>query len=110
MKTGGRKGEERVPRLDGFSCDDFFAIDGADDKASEVVFTGRIEAGHFRRFATDEGAAGFAAGAAHAVHELFDDVGIHFPEREIIEKEKRLGALDENVVHAVIDEIAADGG
>ena len=39
---------------------------------------------------------------------MFRDVGRQPPRREVIEKEQRLGALDENVVDAVIDEIGAD--
>ena len=50
------------------------------------------------------------AGAGDAVDELFDDVGIHAAEGQIVEKEERLGAEGEDVVDAVINEIAAHGG
>src|SRR5258706_9946708 len=110
METGGRKREERVAGFYTLSGEQFFSLDGADDEACKIVFAGGIESGHFRGFSTDEGAARFAASAAHAINELFDDMRVHFSERQVIEKEERLGALYENVVHAVIDEIAADGG
>ncbi len=35
--------------------------------------------------------------------------GVWLPAREVIEKEERLGALHENVVHAHRDEVDADG-
>jgi len=80
VETGGRKREECVAGFYTFSSEQSFSLDGADDKAGEIVFTGRIEAGHFRGFAADEGAAGFAAGTAHAVNKLFDNARIHFAE------------------------------
>src|SRR6202035_3299731 len=103
------KGEERVAGFDVFAAENIFAFDDADDESGEIVFADRIEAGHFRGFAADEGAACFAAGAAHAVDELLDDVGFELAHGEIVEEEERFGALDENVVDAMVDEIAADG-
>src|SRR5262249_26330954 len=109
METCRRKCEKRIAGLNAFPREKIFSFDCADDKSCKMVFAGRIEAGHFRGFAADEGAACFAAGAAHAIHELLDDVRVHFPEREIVEEEKRLRALDEDVVHAMIDKVAANG-
>ncbi len=110
MQAGGRQGDQRVARLDIFAGKQFFALDGADDETSKIVLTGRIKTGHFGSFTANERAAGFAARAAHALDELLDDVGLELAHGEIVEEKERLGALDENVVDAVIDEIAADGG
>ena len=110
VQTGGRKSDERIAGFYIFSGEELFAFDGANDEAGKIVFTGRIEAGHLGGFTADERAARFAAGAAHAFDELLDNFGLEFPHRKIVEKEKRFSALDENVVDAMIDEIAADGG
>src|SRR5215470_16349546 len=110
VQTGGRKREKRVAGLDTFSSEQIFSLDCADDESRKIVFTGLVEARHFRGFAPDESTTRFAAGAAHAIHQLLDDVRIHLAERQIIQKKERLGALHQNVVHAVIDEIATDGG
>src|SRR5256885_17110197 len=86
VETGGRKREECVAGFYTFAGEQSFSLDGADDEAGEIVFTGRIEAGHFRGFAADEGAARFAAGTAHAVNKLFGQARSHFAEGEIVEK------------------------
>src|SRR4029077_1849721 len=94
----------------GFSGEKFLALNHADDKARQIVFAGRIKSRHLSRFAADERAAGFAAGAAHAFDDLLDYRGIEHSHREVIQKKKGRGALDENVVDAMIDEVAADCG
>src|SRR5256885_5968691 len=55
VETGGRKREECVAGFYTFAGEQFFSLDGADDEAGEIVFTGGIEAGHFRGFTADEG-------------------------------------------------------
>jgi len=93
-----------------FSGEKFLAFDGADDESGEIVFAREIKTGHFRSLAADEGAPGFAARTAHAFDKLLDDLRIKLSHRQVIEKKKRLGALHKNVIDAVIDEVAADGG
>ena len=85
------------------------AVDDANDESREIVLAGRVEPGHFRRLAADQRAAGFATGPAHAVHELLDHLRLKLAHRQIVQKKQRLGALHEDVVHAVIDEVAANG-
>ena len=108
MQTCGRQSEQRIAGLDRFAGEQFFALHNTDDEAREIVFARRIKAGHLRGFSADERAAGFAAGAAHALDELLDDLWIHFSQGEIVEEKERLGALHQNVVDAVIDEVAAN--
>src|SRR5215813_5914139 len=110
MQTSRRKREKRVAGLNAFSSEKIFSLDRADDESRKIVFAGRIEAGQLRGFAADECAACFAASAAHAIHKLLHDVRVHFAKREIIEEKKWLRALDENVIHAMIDEIAPNSG
>ncbi len=86
------------------------AFDHADDEAREIVFSGRVEARHLRRFAADQRASGRVAGARHSLDQLLDHVGIHFRHRQVIEKEERLGAEREDVVDAVIHQVRADRG
>src|SRR5258708_356579 len=110
VQASGRQRNQSVARLDALAGQKFLAFDCADDEAGEIILTGRIKAGHPRGLTADEGAAGLAARAAHAYDKLLDDVGIEFPHREVVEEKQRLRALDENVVDAVIDKVAADGG
>jgi hypothetical protein len=110
VQARGRQCEQRISWLYVFPGKQFLAFDGADDKSGKVVFPGRIKTRHLRRFTPDKRATSFAASAAHAVYKLFDDVRIHFAEREVIQKKERLGSLNQNVIHAMIHQVAADGG
>ena len=110
MQAGGRQGQQRVARLNIFPCEQFFAVDYTDDEACQIVLARRIKARHFRSFAADERAASFAAGAAHALDELLDHLRLEFTHRQIIEEEERLGALHQDVIDAVIDQVATNRG
>ena len=88
--------------------DDPLALDDADDEAGDVVFAVGVEAGHLRGLAADQRAAVLAAGARHAADDLLGDLRRQASGREIVEKEQRLGALHEDVVDAVVDQIGAD--
>ena len=46
--------------------------------------------------------------ARHALDDVDRHIGRQAAGREVIEKEERLGALNEDVVDAVVDEIGAD--
>ena len=81
----------------------------ADDEAGDVVLAVGVEAGHLRGLAAEQRAAVLAARRRQPFDDLHGDVGIEPAGGEIVEEEQRLGALDEDVVDAVIDEIDADG-
>src|SRR5947208_971498 len=52
----------------------------------------------------------FATVTAPAFDKLPEHLRLKLAHREIVEEKQRLGALHEDVVDAVIDEVAADGG
>jgi len=110
MQAGGRQRDQSVSGLDTLAGEKILAFDGADDEACQIVFAGWIKSGHLRGFAADEGAAGFAARAAHAFDELLDDLRIELAHGQVVEEKQRLRALHENIVDAVIDEVAANSG
>ncbi len=109
MQTGRGKREKRVAGFDGFPGENLFSLDDTDDEAREIVFSGRIKSRHFRSLAPNQRASGFAAGAAHSLDKLFDHFRGEFSHRKVIEEEKRRRALNEDVVHAMIDDVPADG-
>ena len=49
-------------------------------------------------------------GAAHPFDHLLDDRGIEFSHGQVIEEKKRLGALSQNVVDAMIQDVSAHTG
>ena len=84
-------------------------FDDADDESGDVVLAVGVETRHLGGLAADERTAVFTAGARNAGDHLLGDVGRESAGREIVQEEERLGALHEDVVDAVVDEIAADG-
>ena len=109
VEAGGGNSDEDVAGFDADAGDHFVAVDGANDKAGEVVFAVGVEAGHLGSFAADESTAIGAAGVGEAGDDGLGDIGIEFAGGEVIEEEKGRGALDGDVVDAMIDEVCADG-
>ncbi len=70
---------------------------------------GRIEAGHLRRLAADQGAAVVLAGLGHPADDLFGHLGIELADGQVVHEEQRRGALHHDVVDAVVHQVAADG-
>ena len=67
VKTGRGESDEDVAGPGLLARDEFVAIDGADEKASETVLAFGVKAGHLGSFAADEGAAVGAAGVSEAL-------------------------------------------
>jgi len=109
VEAVGGQADEDVAYLNGVAGDDLVAGDGADDGAGEVVLVVGVEAGHLGGFAADEGAAVGAAGFAEALDDGLDGRLIEFAGGEVVEEEERAGALNGDVVDAVVDEVLADG-
>ena len=84
------------------------ARDDADDEAGDVVFAVGVEAGHLGRLAAEQRAAVLAAAAARALDDLNGDVGDRAARWPGSRGRRAVRALDQDVVDAVIDEIAAD--
>ena len=87
----------------------FDLLDHADDEAGDVVLAVGVEARHLGGFAADQRAAVLAAAARDAGDDLLGDRRRQPPGRQVVEKEQRLGALHQDVVDAVVDQIGADG-
>ena len=88
--------------------DEFFLVDGAHNKAGEIVFPIGIEAGHLGGFAADQRAAVRAAGLGHTAHHVLSDFTLEFADGQIIEEKQRRCALHGDVVDAMIDQVGAD--
>ena len=82
-----------------------FALDGADDKSGQIVIALRIDVPASRPFRRRSARSPLLRGAAHAFDKLLDHSRIELAHRHIVEEEERLGALRENVVDAVINDV-----
>src|SRR5439155_7445272 len=87
---------------------DAFFFDHADTEPGEVVLAGRIHSRHLRGLAADQGAAGELAAARDAFHHFGGDALVELAAGEVVEKEKRLDALHEDIVRAHRDEIDSE--
>jgi hypothetical protein len=108
VEAGRGQAEEDVP-LPHAAREGLLLLDHPHDEAGEVVVVLGVGARHLRGLAADERAAELDAGPGEAGHDLLDLDGIHLPEGNVVEEEEGLGALDEDVVHAVGDEVIAHG-
>ena len=109
VQAAGGEADDGVAGADGFAVEHFGFFDDADDGAADVVLPRFIKAGHLGGFAADEGAIIFGATAREAGDEFGEDVGLQFAGADVIEEEKRFRAEDGDVVHAMVDEVLADG-
>ena len=109
VQTGRREADQHIPGLDLAAGDQFLLVHRADDKASQVVLSIGVEAGHLRRFASDQRAAVGAAGFGYAADHGLGDFVVQLADGQVVQKEQRRRALDGNVVHTVVDQVGADG-
>ena len=109
VKSGRGQADQHVARHDRTPVDQLRFLNNADDEAGDVVLAVGVEARHLGRLSADERAPILPARARDAGDNLFRDNRRQPPGGEVIEKEERLCALDEDVVHAVVDEIGPDG-
>ena len=82
--------------------------DRADGEAGKVIIATLIKAGHFRRLAANQRAAGLAARRSDAFHHRRPDRRIELAAREIIQEKQWLSALDHKIIDRHGDQIDAD--
>ena len=85
-------------------------VDEADDESREVVVSERVDPRHLGGLTSQQRAARLAARTGHAFDELREHLWVELPGREVVEEEKRLCALAQNVVDAVVDNVPAEVG
>jgi hypothetical protein len=95
--------------LDAGGVDGAFEFDDTDGEAGDVEITRRVDVGHLGGFAAQERAPGDLAAAGDAFDHLRCLLGDDFAQAEVIEKDKRLSALNDEVVDVHGDAINADG-
>src|SRR6185295_245129 len=80
----------------------------SDDEPRQVVIRRSVQSGHFSRFPADERTAILAAPRGDPRYDSFDNDWIELSECHVVEEEQRNRTLHEDVVYAVVDEIAPD--
>src|SRR4051812_20615893 len=92
----------------GFSIQYPRTIHDPDNEPGNVVLTIRIESRHLRGFAADQSTAGFLARTSNPFHDGDDYIRIELSGCDVIHEEERPGSLHQNVVDAVIHQVAAN--
>ena len=105
----GGECDQAVAGGDRFAGDRAVAIDDADDRAGEIELAGLVDIGHVGGFAAKQGDVGVAAGVGDAGDDLRLALLAEAVAGEVIEEEERFRAGGEDVVDAVVDEVAPDG-
>ena len=90
------------------------ALGGTDRETRKIVVAVLVEPGHFRGFAADQGTAGFPAAFRDARDDGRRGLGIELAAGKIVQKEQRLGALDDEVIdrhrHQIDPDAAVQAG
>ena len=109
MRAVGGEAEHHVAGPDAAAVDDFAFFHHAHGEAGQIVFAFGIHAGHFGRFAANQGAAGLFAALGDAFNHIGGARHIELAAGEIVEEKQRLCALHEDVVHAHGHQVDAHG-
>ena len=110
VEAVGGQSEEDVAVGDVVAGDEAWARDDAGEEAGELVVVAAVEGGLLGGVAAEQGAAVGFAGVDEAGDDLLDDGGVEAAGGEVVHEVEGRGALDGDVVDAVIDEVGADGG
>ena len=108
MRAARGEAKDHVARHDRAAVDNALLLDHADAESREVVLALGIHAGHFGGLAADQRATGKLATLGDAFHHLRSDALVELAAGEIIQEEKRFGALYQHIVHAHGHEVHAD--
>ena len=100
--------EQDVAVADRAAVDHVRASDDADDRADHVELARGVHPRHLGGLAAEQRDAGRPASVRDAADDLGDHVRFEPGARDVVEEEQRPGALHQHVVHAVVDEVAAD--
>jgi hypothetical protein len=109
MDPVGGEAEDHVTGCDLAPREHLVAFNGADAESGEVVVTIAVHARHFRRFPTDQRAAGALAAFGDSGNHVAAGFDRQFAGGEIVQEQKRFRTLHHEVVGAHGDEIDADG-
>ncbi len=108
VNAGGGEAEDDIALGNVAGRQKLAPLGGTDRKAREIVIAGRVHARHFRRLAADQCTARLAAAGGNAADDRRALIRIELAGREIVEEEKRLRALHDEIVDAHRHEVDAD--
>ncbi len=108
MQSNRGQPDHRVSGNDALPLRKRVDVHDSDDRSGEIEVVRSIDSGHLGGLAAEQRAIVTAARLGAARHDLGGHFGIEPAHCEIIQEEQRRRVGDEDVVHAVVDEISAD--
>ena len=109
MRSAGREPDQDVSGSDPAPVDRPRFLDDADRESGEVVFAGNESLRMLGGLAAGQRASGQLAALRNAADHFAGDSDVERFADVVVEKEQRLGALDQNVVDAHRDQVDPDG-
>src|SRR5262245_24677148 len=109
MNTRGCKSQKRIARSHVGARQDRLALDRTDSKAGEIIIAAMIEPRHLGRLPADQRAARLPASFGNSADHSLRRAYIELVAGVIVEEEKRLRSLYDEIVDAHGDEIDSDG-
>src|SRR6267142_6889003 len=91
-----------------FPVNYFFPVGNSNNEAGHIIFSCGIEIRHLRRLAAKQNAAILATTIGYAFDDTVNNFGQKFSSGDVVKEEERPRALHQDVVHAMVDEVASD--
>jgi hypothetical protein len=102
------EGRPRIALDDAFLVRNAVDVDDADDRAGQIEVARFVEARHFGRLTAEQRHAVRAARLRHAAHDVGSHCRFELSDSEVVEKKERRRGNDQDIVDAVVYQVAAD--
>ncbi len=109
MKTTWGESDNLVADTDLWAIDNGVLFNDANGKTSEIVLILPVEIRHLSGFSADKRTLGLPASFGYAGDDISYQVEVHAADGQIIQKEKRPGSLDQDVVNTHGHQVDAHG-
>src|ERR1043166_7209025 len=109
MDAAAGQAEHHIAGADAAAVDDFGFFHYADGETGEIVLARGIHSRHLGSLAADQRASGLLAAGGDAFYHFGSYADVELAAGEVIEKQQRLRALHQDVIHAHRNQVDADG-
>ena len=108
LQSARRQTDDDVSGADGLSGDEILLRDMSDNRSDKVILAHRIQTGHLGGFAAEKRHLVLLAGLAETGHDRLELLGVKLGRADVVHEEQGLRALNQDVVHAVVDDVLPD--
>ena len=108
VQSGRRQADQHVARADRPPRNQGVLFDPAHHRSGQIVLACRVQPRHLRGFAANQRTAVFAARARNARDYARGGFGVQLAHRQVVKEKQRHGALNGDVIDAVIHQVLAN--